>query len=1125
MAIGKISGAMLQSNLDRQGVDLQLSTSNQPLVYFNFSSFLVGINTSTPTETLTVDGQIGVGNVVISSTGITTKNNADLFIAPTGVTQLGSINKVKIGGGNPNNILATYGDGNLYWADLEQLANSLGLDGMNIVLSTPTDGSLVDHAAYRYWTPQTKVTDAIDNLNQVMLNVAQGTFVGQADFTANTVVGPSALTVSFTSTVVGTPNSYFWDFGDGQTSTLQHPVHTYSNNNGGQYTVYFKASNTNGTLAGAGQGSFADITKINYILLYTPVPTSTFTVNDTTIDSGTSVQLTNTSQYAQSYTIFWGDGSTDIIVNNSVPGGVGGGPISHVYTNTNGDTAYNITIAAFSSTAGPSGVTTNSNPTTIKVFSTHTPVIASSTTTGNNQHTTLPNGFNVTFSNNTATNPGSTTTFGAGNYYRYVWGDGTTTTVNIGSGQPGDTGQNITHAYTLIDPLVQQTFNATLEIYNGHSTSPFMSTSVLITVRPAPTAQFTGTVITASDRVGDTAQMGYNFTDLNGTFRGAFIFDNTSFNTNTYTWDWNDGNIQGPIAEGNIGSPTGTDITHSFTTIGNYSVSLNATGPNSTSATDDTLTRNNYIVVNAPPAPPANLGTKTLTIATVGTNAALAAGYTDITGSGPTAGTIVTRVTPAVSPIVSNTITDVYGASSGTLAVRFNGVLDGSTLMTIADNSGIYDSLTITVDRDAHVVWPAIYPSNFYKVFTAFFSRSTSSVLVGYNTTQLTHTTQGSTNVVGFVKDDVVDVPTLNPALMSTVVSTPGTLRYISGLPYFTSGGQVTIQSLRAYDWIGQTYINTTTPFAIAVSGAAIAGTGDVISSQTKNYVQLNGASNYITGGIPNANTGKTSASQYTLGGIVVNVNGSVNATGRIRVNLQNINGTSADLTIPNPINVFNSTYTGFNELLIPVSDSLGSAHTDDGLRIYIAGATGDTPTFNSTNNYYTGNVFQGAINVEPTDEAIIRFGTLRHDVTDYSEYLPTGPNLSLRSGTQYFRFAFRRATMANFKITYTGKISGMWIAAPGTQIDNTSTLNKWLSAQAIYAGAGVPGANTGAGGNGSDGCAITPGDIPTVGTYVVNDECNLTLGSENASNSTGNTILVNIALNVGDYIESISVS
>jgi len=1123
MAIGKISGAMLRSNLDRQGVDLQFSTYNQPLVYLNFASFLVGINTSSPTETMTVDGTFNVRNILLedgeSGPTITTTNNAHLRIAPEGNLKLGDVYKVKIEGGDPNDLLITDGNGNLSWTNLEDLSGAIGLDGMHIALTEPSDGSLVDWAAYRNFTEATTVTDAIDTLNQVMLNVYQNTYVGSADFTANIVAGPAPLTVQFTSTTTGNPTNYHWDFGDGQTSNLPDPTHTFTNPVGGFYDVYFKAFNNTGTDAGNGQGSFADVLKDNYITLYTPMPVPLFNLPTVTINDGNTVSLTNTSQFALSYVIQWGDGSFDIISDNNQPGGIHGGPIAHRYNNTNGDTRYNITVEAYSPTAGPGGESVTSAPTLVKVYSTHLPQFTATNTSGINQHDTVPNGLNVVFTNTTPSNPGSTATFGSGNYYRWVWGDGTFTTVNIASGQPGDTAQNITHAYTLSDPTVQQTFNAYLEVYNSHTSSRFISSQTIVTVIPAATAQFTATVGTLSDRPGDNDKVGYLYTDLNGVYRGNFVFDNTSFNTDSYTWVFGDSTTQGPLVEGVSGTPTGADLLHSYNANGVFSPQLNVSGPTGA----DSLIRVNYLTVNNPPVPPANVSTKTLTIASLNADAAVTAGYTDSSSSGPAAGTLVNRIT-TMSPVVTNTLTDVYNSHSGTLSALFNGTSDGSIAFTPGDDSGIYGSLQITVDRDAHLMSPSVYPSNFYKVFTGRFSKNTSGVTVGYNTVQLSHTTEGSTNTLGFVKDDVTAVPTLDYTGAQTVVSTPGTYKYISGVPYFTTGGEISVQNVKAYNWIGQTYKQTTTPLTVS-AGTLLAGSGTVTSSQNKTYLQINGATSFLTSGIPNVNTGKTSATPYTLGNFSVSINGTTAVTQKLNVRLQNVNGNSSFLEIPNPVNLYNTTYTGFNELSIPVSLTLGSAYTDNGKRIYIAGATGATPAFNSATNYYVNNPFQGAINVEITDEAIVRFGTLHYNQTDYSTYLPPGPNLSIRSGTQYLRFAFRRATIANFKLTYSGRISGIWIAVPGTQIDSTSTLNKWLSAQQIYAGAGIPGANTGAGGNGSNGCAVTPTDIPTVGTYVLNDECNLTLGSENTSNSTGNMVLVNIALVPGDYLESISVS
>ena len=55
MAIGKISGQMLQSDLVRQGVDLSIDST---LVYFDVANRRVGFNTVTPNNAISVDGNV-----------------------------------------------------------------------------------------------------------------------------------------------------------------------------------------------------------------------------------------------------------------------------------------------------------------------------------------------------------------------------------------------------------------------------------------------------------------------------------------------------------------------------------------------------------------------------------------------------------------------------------------------------------------------------------------------------------------------------------------------------------------------------------------------------------------------------------------------------------------------------------------------------------------------------------------------------------------------------------------------------------------------------------------------------------------------------------------------------------
>jgi PKD repeat protein len=75
-----------------------------------------------------------------------------------------------------------------------------------------------------------------------------------ASFTASPTSGDSPLSVAFTDTSTNTPTSWLWNFGDGSTSPLQNPSHTYYTN--GSYTVNLTATNAGGSYT---------LSKVNYI--------------------------------------------------------------------------------------------------------------------------------------------------------------------------------------------------------------------------------------------------------------------------------------------------------------------------------------------------------------------------------------------------------------------------------------------------------------------------------------------------------------------------------------------------------------------------------------------------------------------------------------------------------------------------------------------------------------------------------------------------------------------------------------------------------------------------------------------------------------------------------------------
>lgn len=76
---------------------------------------------------------------------------------------------------------------------------------------------------------------------QVTAPVAKPT----AGFTANITSGASPLLVQFTDTSTNSPTSWLWNFGDGNLSSSQNPMHTYSSV--GNYSVSLKATNSGGS--------------------------------------------------------------------------------------------------------------------------------------------------------------------------------------------------------------------------------------------------------------------------------------------------------------------------------------------------------------------------------------------------------------------------------------------------------------------------------------------------------------------------------------------------------------------------------------------------------------------------------------------------------------------------------------------------------------------------------------------------------------------------------------------------------------------------------------------------------------------------------------------------------------
>lgn len=156
MAIGKISGPMLQTNLERQGVDLSIDTDT---AYFDVTNKRLGVNTNSPTTTLDVRGNANIASVVIAGNTIS---------STTGKLNLGTIDSIQINGGLPNYIVYTDGAGNLSFGNLDLLSGVEGFTANFIELGSNTVGSFSNVVSLNEGT---SVTDALALINYALGNV------------------------------------------------------------------------------------------------------------------------------------------------------------------------------------------------------------------------------------------------------------------------------------------------------------------------------------------------------------------------------------------------------------------------------------------------------------------------------------------------------------------------------------------------------------------------------------------------------------------------------------------------------------------------------------------------------------------------------------------------------------------------------------------------------------------------------------------------------------------------------------------------------------------------------------------------------------------------------------------
>ncbi len=977
-----------------------------------------------------------------------------------------------------------------------------------------------------------EITADLTEVYETIENVRNNTYVKTVDFVSDVTSGGAGLTATLNITTEGNPNRYTIAWGDGDVTTGttdSTPTHTYDDSTGSPFDVQVTAFHNQGVGAGSSQSK----TREDYISIFTANPVVSFVAYDaltggsqvTTWNDGDTVYFqnttTNTAGATIQYTWNWGDGSADdVISDNSVSGGSAGPRIAHTFSaSTLTDVTRTVSLTLDAHDTMTQSLLPLSGSDSFKIYDTHTPDTTSDITTGINEESS--NGLDVTFTNNTEATIGSYADYGI--TYRWDFGDGTIQTVNVGSGQAGDTGNTITHKYTLPLNNTPQDYTGNLQVISGHSSSPFTSSSFTIHVEPDVRANITGTAVHTSDRNGDNQFDVYDGVDYLGNNRAIVEVTDTSENKDGAEFNWNDGSV-------NDTTTTEGSIQHDFSgkAPGNYQLNYTASGtPDITAQTD---TQNLTFQVNTVPTAPDGLGSKTISLVdpAQGINPKLAHSFTDNSATSPLiAGANLNTNTARryTSGTLDTTIAqNAFDGLTGTVTAMVNGSPSGSkTFSTSLNETGTFTDLVITQQDDAHnTINASTYPTGFYQTFDSKISKPFAEYAIGVNDQRIEHSTTGETNYVTVMCDDLTNVPALDNTSSILSESVAGNYRYISGIPYYNTGNpKLTLSGLKINDWIGQAYRDSSQILEITNGTNSEGTSGSTINTQYKDYNDLEDVQ-YIVGGNPTANT-----LSYDFADQTIDITtSSVSAIETIKARAYNVNGTSNYTEFNTNVQVHTANPTGIIEDSIPVAGSLGNGYiTDNAIRIadFVADNT-DNPTIVGATDY-TATPFIGAVGVSGTQEATVRWGTLKHDTTDYSTgYLPVGPDRSADTGTQYFTFAFRRQVVANFSITInTTGISGLWIAAPGTTVDSASGLNGWLDCTAQYAGVGVPGSNTGSGGNGGNGCALTGADVIPANTNI-NSTYTMTLGSENMSNATNNVVLVRVALEAGKQITNLQI-
>lgn len=179
-----------------------------------------GTTTATPTPTMTTPATAApmATTTWTSSSGSTSSTStvkAAFSVSPTSGTVPLTVSFTDSSTGSPTAYYWTFGDG-----------------------STST----TRNPTHTYTTSGTYTAKLIVEKNgstsSKSMTISVGSQPIKADFIVDRTSGTAPLTVAFTDTSTGSPDSYYWDFGNGQLSYDRNPEYEYTS--AGSYTVILK---------------------------------------------------------------------------------------------------------------------------------------------------------------------------------------------------------------------------------------------------------------------------------------------------------------------------------------------------------------------------------------------------------------------------------------------------------------------------------------------------------------------------------------------------------------------------------------------------------------------------------------------------------------------------------------------------------------------------------------------------------------------------------------------------------------------------------------------------------------------------------------------------------------------